>query len=148
MRSTTSTPCSLLQRVKQNLSARGVSSAATLCFVLWVGLVAVAWFASRTIDKPVSICLFLRVTGYPCATCGGTRAAASIATGNFLGAVALNPLATILIVGAPILLIWWTFVPPRAIAKRLPVRVQVVLLLVVVAANWAYVLWRFNRGEL
>jgi len=135
------------------IADRGVTGVAVLFVVLWVGLIVLAWIASRTTGSDVVVCMFKRVTGYPCATCGGTRAAMTLAKGDVLGAVQLNPLATLLVIGAPLLLAWWVLVPPGATAagrwgRRVRPDVQVAILLAVVIANWAYVLWRFSRGEI
>jgi len=43
----------------------------------------------------VSVCLFHRLTGLPCLTCGATRAAAAILAGDLAGALRLQPLALI-----------------------------------------------------
>ncbi len=76
----------------------------------------------------------------------------SLARGEIGNAIQLNPLATLLVIGAPLLLAWWVLVPPRAtgegrLRRRVGPDVQVAILLAVVIANWAYVLWRFGRGE-
>lgn len=94
--------------------------------------------------------MFKRITGYPCATCGGTRAAMSLARGEIGSAIQLNPLATLLVIGAPLLLAWWVLVPPAGAERRQWIHPagQVAILLSVVIANWAYVLWRFSRGEI
>ena len=39
----------------------------------------------------VSLCGFRHLTGLPCPLCGGTRACAALADGNFLAAWQLNP---------------------------------------------------------
>ncbi len=129
------------------LEARGVTAAALLVGVLWTGLVVLAWLALRSTGRDVAMCMFRRVTGYPCATCGGTRAAMRLAGGDVVGAVQLNPLATALVVGAPLLVMWWVLVPPGGERGRVHPRVQLAVLLIMVAANWGYVLWRFGRGE-
>jgi Protein of unknown function (DUF2752) len=51
---------------------------------------AAAWHALKL---PWPICLFHSLTGYPCATCGATRAAIALFHGQFLTAWKWNPLA-------------------------------------------------------
>jgi len=73
---------------------------------------------------------------------GGTRAAVSLAHGDVAEAVRLNPLATAIVIGVPLLLVWWVLVPPSPRPARVQPRVQLAIVLLVVGANWAYVLWR------
>ncbi len=63
-------------------------------------IIAVIWFpflflAIRYIpfDHLPSTCVFLHLTGYPCFTCGLTRAMMAIAAGNWERAWIMNPLA-------------------------------------------------------
>lgn len=106
-----------------------------------------------------------RTTGLPCAFCGGTRAAAELARGRPAAALAMNPLATLLLLAGagewlrrlarsnfpfaggtppgsatssagarhPLLEAWAN---PRA--RRAAIALGILLLL----ANWAYVLAR------
>jgi len=39
------------------------------------------------------LCLFRRLTGWPCLTCGSMRAAAALVSGDLAGAVRMQPLA-------------------------------------------------------
>ena len=41
----------------------------------------------------VQICLFRRLTGWPCLTCGSMRAAAALVSGDLAGALCIQPLA-------------------------------------------------------
>ena len=45
--------------------------------------------------RGISICLFHRLTGLPCFTCGSTRAAAALLSGHPVQALRLQPLATL-----------------------------------------------------
>jgi hypothetical protein len=64
--------------------------------LLWLSIsvgglvVAAAWL---TLGLPWPICWFHQLTGYPCATCGVTRAAIAFFHGDLLGAARWNPLA-------------------------------------------------------
>ena len=43
----------------------------------------------------MSVCLFRRLTGVPCLTCGTTRACAALLSGDVAGALRLQPLAVV-----------------------------------------------------
>ena len=43
----------------------------------------------------VPMCVFKATTGYPCMTCGGTRALVRLAHLDLLGALAMNPLVAL-----------------------------------------------------
>jgi hypothetical protein len=45
---------------------------------------------------PFTVCVFKAVTGWPCLTCGSTRALALLFARDVVGAFAMNPLATLL----------------------------------------------------
>ena len=84
------------------------------------------------------LCLLNAATGIPCPLCGGTRAAASLATGAPLEALAWNPLVTVAIAagvisGAALLLGWK---PPDAVRRLLNGRVALAAL----ALNWAWLI--------
>lgn len=71
--------------------------------LLWGGVLAVAgmlgagWLAS---GLPTPLCPFHVLTGFPCPTCGMTRAAGALLRGDLPGAVVWNPLGTLLLCGA------------------------------------------------
>ena len=55
--------------------------------------VAICWFA---LHLPWPICLFHALTGFPCLTCGATRAAVACFHLQFFAALKWNPLAVII----------------------------------------------------
>ncbi|CAG0988858.1 hypothetical protein PHYC_02176 [Phycisphaerales bacterium] len=119
----------------------GLTPAVIGAAVLWIALVVTAALVGRYSGHQVRVCLFNRVTGYPCATCGGTRAAAQLAHLNLPAAIAFNPLVTVLILGLPPYIVWrstrgraWQGLSARGY------RIAAWTLVVSVAANWAYVL--------
>jgi hypothetical protein len=60
-----------------------------------VGVAAAALVGLLHLDRlPMTLCLFKRWTGLPCATCGSTRALAHLYHLDVAGAFAMNPLAT------------------------------------------------------
>lgn len=54
----------------------------------------------------VTICLFHRLTGWPCLTCGSTRAVTALVSGDVAGALRTQPFA---IVGCALLTAAWGF---------------------------------------
>ena len=85
-------------------------------------------------------CVFHAVTGIPCPACGSTRAVIALAHGDIGRALALNPLATTAIVvggAACVLAPFWVALrgPVPIVAPSLRLRV---LLVVAIAANWAW----------
>ena len=99
---------------------------------------------TATGSNPPPLCLFRRVTGYPCPTCGSTHMVLAIAQGRLREAAGYNPLMFALAILATILLvlrigfrrriIWITSVRSR--------RILASALVLAVLANWIYLLVR------
>lgn len=116
--------------------------------LLMVWGVCVAFLSVVHPDAPT--CLFKRVTGWPCATCGSTRATLRLLHADVGGALRFNPLMTLLLIAFPIIAAGWVIRPGfwRARAGRLadvashpprsPTRL-VLAGLVLLAMNWVYV---------
>jgi hypothetical protein len=90
-------------------------------------------------------CPLRRWTGIPCPTCGGTRAVVSLAGGDVVGALSLNPLVTVGAVAfvafglaAPLWLALGGKVPELS---SLPPWVRVALVAALLA-SWAWVVLR------
>jgi hypothetical protein len=70
--------------------------------LLWLA-VSVAAFAGAALWLRIGLawprCPFLSVTGFPCLTCGATRALIAMAHGDFWRAVSWNPLACLALCG-------------------------------------------------
>ncbi len=87
-------------------------------------------------------CVFRSLTGFPCPTCGTTRAAIAMLHGDLATALAANPLAAaaglLFVAGAPLAAIWavagW---PAPVIRSPLTARARIAAV-VVVAVNWFY----------
>ena len=96
----------------------------------------------------VRLCLFHRLTGLPCLTCGSTRAAAALASGDVAGAFARQPLAVAVaacLVAASALYSAFLVLGRRVVAVRLePVERRLACLAIVALAllNWLYLVWR------
>jgi len=74
---------------------------------LWIGFHFIEWNQNQKMSYEV--CLFKKVTGVACPSCGSTRAVFSILNGSFLDALYLNPLGYIILIGMMIFPPWILF---------------------------------------
>lgn len=114
--------------------------------VLWLASAVGAYVMTRVRGVPVVLCPLKNLTGWPCPTCGGTRAGVALLSGDPLRAITMNPFVTVLLLAAPAWIVW-RVATGRAMSARSASRAWVIvgtLLLV----NWVYVLWRHSTvGE-
>ncbi|MCX7847172.1 MAG: DUF2752 domain-containing protein [bacterium] len=91
-------------------------------------------------DPRWSPCLFRRVTGLPCATCGLTRSLASLAHGSWQRAYAYHPLGlpVALLLGTAWVALSWFWLREQPIPPRL---VRAWLLACLAVAVVAFILW-------
>lgn len=82
-------------------------------------------------------CLFKQVTHQPCPLCGGTRAALLLGRGDGLGALQMNPLVTLSLVGFG-LWIGLRLVFAKDIEFHPSNRVRFAMLGAALLINWAY----------
>lgn len=135
-------PLALAPRRSALAAVPGALPVGALLAAVGVAGVAVLW-AMRALHVHGVVCYFKLATGMPCLTCGGTRALWRLFAFDPAGALVMNPLATLAVVGIAAwaladLVLW-----PRGSALRLrlspraanAVRVGGALAL---AANWAY----------
>lgn len=109
-------------------------------------LIAAAWLRS---DFPTPLCPLHTLTGIPCPTCGMTRATNALLHGDFAGALKWNPLLTLVLAGTAVYILYAAVVMigrlPRlrwtspSLSESRWIRISVLLLL---AANWGYLIWR------
>jgi hypothetical protein len=112
---------------------------------VWSALVLAAYLVSQRTGVPIATCTFRRVTGVPCATCGGTRVVLHAAEGDLGWSFASNPLLFVLLAS---LLATTTLrvVAGRRVSLGLPPlssrgrRLALIGFLVLLAANWAYLI--------
>jgi hypothetical protein len=112
-----------------------------------IGLVLAAVVGLLGLDRlPLTFCLFKGLTGWPCPTCGSTRAVARLFDLDPAGALAMNPFTTLVavVIGA------WAVVDLLLLPRRRALRVSVspkagrwlrVAALVGFVANWVYLLF-------
>lgn len=105
--------------------------------------IALAFFRFE-IDRGLTVCLFRRVTGTPCPTCGMTRAAALLLRGEWSAALALHPALPLLAAeGAVVAAIWARGRHRGALARwALPLALANLAGLLLL---WA---WRWTAGTL
>lgn len=79
------------------------------CFLSWAWILLLYLTASRNSSVDLTVCIFKRVSGLPCPSCGISRAVLMILQGEILQSLFLNPLgfAVFLIICiAPLWIIW------------------------------------------
>jgi hypothetical protein len=110
--------------------------------VAWGGLVATAVYLEQRTGYEVSLCLFRRITGHPCLTCGSTRAVLCLVSGEVLQALAHNPLVMLGLV-----LITLNLALRLALGRQLQLDLSPlqrkgawVLAFVAALSNWAYLI--------
>lgn|GEM_PF-444288 len=77
--------------------------------LLWAGAVGLSLLVSLRTGEDVPTCLFRRVTGLPCATCGGTRVVYALSRGQVQTALELNPLVAVMVVAGPLVVAWFAW---------------------------------------
>ena len=118
--------------------------------LVWLAVSAAALVAGAVwlkLGLPWLRCPFLAVTGYPCLTCGATRCAIAFLHGNLSLAWSWNPLAFVALCAVALFNLYALIVllarSPRlrvidwTRAEKNAVRVVVIVL---IAANWAFLL--------
>lgn len=109
-----------------------------------VAALAAAAVALLPLDRlPWTVCYFKAITGWPCLSCGSTRALTRLLALDLPGALAMNPLATLgLLALAP-----WAAADAALLAVGRSLSVELgrsvgraarVALLAALAANWLY----------
>ena len=111
-----------------------------------IGLLAAAAVSLLRLDRiPLTLCVFKGLTGLPCPTCGSTRALGRLFALDFEGAVAMNPLTTLVAV----LVAAWALLDLVLLPRRRAVALEVgkplafalrVGALVLFLANWIYLI--------
>ncbi len=92
------------------------------------------------------VCVFHRLTGLPCLTCGSTRAFADLLRGDLAGALRLQPLAVVgggALVAAATVYAWYFLVRRRVPHVRLggmERRLVWVALVAALVLNWVYLI--------
>jgi hypothetical protein len=124
-------PAHPVQRLVAPASANAlVRIAAIAAFVILLGAVHVR--------RPATLCLLRGTTGIPCPFCGGTTAAVELGHADLSAALAASPLGVATVIALPFLS------RIRAQLRRLPTRLTLSLLAVVLVASEFWQLARFD----
>jgi Protein of unknown function (DUF2752) len=67
----------------------------TACFIGYLWLFFLNFVLKKTTQTSFTTCIIKRATGYPCPSCGTTRAVASFFHGEFINSILLNPFGII-----------------------------------------------------
>ena len=115
---------------------------AILIVSMWACLVAVSVWVSQLTGRHVRLCLFKRITGVPCPTCGSTRSVLHLLGGDIAGAFRMQPFvfAAAVIFTAALLL---RVLSARRVHVEMSTtarRIAWSLVLAAFLANWAYVI--------
>lgn len=108
-------------------------------FGLVLILIAVGAVALVAHVAGINLCLFRRLTGFPCLCCGTTRACLAILRGDVVGALTYNPLAVAIIFLGPFVVWLMTL---RKTWPRAVVVTAMALAWIAVALDWVYLLFR------
>jgi hypothetical protein len=124
----------------------------TACLAGYIWLI-VTYYRSEPNGNELGICLFKRVTGIPCPSCGSTRSVLSLLKGDISGALFWNPFGLILLAVMILSPIWILYDLVRQKAtlfkvytnseqflKRKWVAISAILIVLV---NW---IWNIYKG--
>ncbi|MHC4693549.1 MAG: DUF2752 domain-containing protein [Planctomycetota bacterium] len=115
---------------------------AVIVVLVWLALGGAALWLSSYYDRAVSLCLFKRIAGLPCPTCGFTRGVLSVLSGMPGRGWLHNPLLFSVLVLVFFATVIRVFVG-RAVTIRLTRMERVIAWLlagVLFAVNWVYVI--------
>ena len=116
---------------------------AVIIVFVWLAFVCLATYINFKLDKFVDLCLFKRMTGYPCPTCGTTRGVLSLMQGKFLEAWLFNPMVFIIA-----LFIFFNLLFKFIFAKKIKIsftkkekKIAWLIAAILFFANWAYIIF-------
>jgi hypothetical protein len=110
------------------------------------GLALAALLACTPLGGLLGACPLRAMTGIPCPTCGGVHAVGALAQGRIGAAFLANPLVAassiLLAASALAALLLLPLAPRLGRPKAIPLRAIVTIGLLLLAANWAFLLFR------
>jgi hypothetical protein len=108
---------------------------------------------SRNPGNGTTLCLFKNVTGFPCPSCGSTRALLHILQGDLTGALSLNPIGFLLMITLSILPFWITadYIRKQKTLERFVIASEnmlhkkpiiLTLILITISINWVWNIYK------
>lgn len=129
----------------------GMTRCSAAVLGLWLLMVAACALIELRTGFDLPTCLFKRATGWPCPTCGSTRAMVSLLHGHIGDAIALNPLMVLLVLLTPVTVLVSRGVSapsnsrsPQSRMTATRWNIALALGLAALALNWAWVIHRGN----
>lgn len=122
------------------------------CFLGFLWLFFLNFTTKNQIKTNFTVCFLKRLTGYPCPSCGTSRAVAFFFDGNIIHSLAINPfgiLVAIIMIVSPILIIF-DFISKKEtfyklylfVEKKIKTKPIAVFLTILVLFNW---LWNIKK---
>lgn len=111
--------------------------------VIWMFILITILGISRFL--PLNRCLFHDITGYPCLSCGISRAANALFEGNIFGMISYNPLIVLFCVGLFFFSLFkfaefiFRFRIDLRFSSKYLIAIRI-LTVIVVIANWTYLI--------
>lgn len=101
----------------------------------------------------LKFCIFKNATGYPCPSCGTTRAVQLFLRGNFVASLQMNPLGILVSILMVILPVWVVYdfithkdtfyINYKKVETILKTRWLAIALIILVILNW---IWNIKKG--
>jgi hypothetical protein len=124
-----------------------------LLVVIFSGYCYLFYSLHHSINSKISFCVFKNVTGYPCPSCGTTRAVQEFIKGNLMNSFYMNPFGIIVAIFMAIIPLWIvldlifkkeTFYSSyKKIETIIRIRWIAIILIVLVILNW---IWNIKKN--
>lgn len=122
------------------------------CFLGYSWLLFLKLAPVKNSGLDLTVCIFKRVTGLPCPSCGTTRAVSSLFSGEIVQSLFLNPFGILVagtLVVSPIWIIWDAIAKRQSfyhfyikIEKLIKKKEIAIPLIVVVLVNWGWNIYK------
>ena len=110
--------------------------------IFWLALVVANLWVNRLLSRETTLCMFKRLSGHPCPTCGATRGVMALAQGRIVEALTTNPMLTLIGLGI-VGVVGFRLIAGKAIRVELTRnerRMAWGLAALIFVANWAFLI--------